>query len=89
MTGDKFRARADGYIKAARAVRSRGTDRRQPTMPSAASHPRRHFLRIAAGAAGLAAVSREAWAQAYPTRILDRQSIADEVRRYGAAGGRP
>ena len=30
--------------------------------------PRRQFLHLAAGAAGLAAVSRTAWAQAYPTR---------------------
>jgi tripartite-type tricarboxylate transporter receptor subunit TctC len=30
--------------------------------------PRRQFLHLAAGAAGLAAVPRTAWAQAYPTR---------------------
>ena len=30
--------------------------------------PRRHFLHLAAGAAALPAVSRMAWAQAYPTR---------------------
>jgi tripartite-type tricarboxylate transporter receptor subunit TctC len=30
--------------------------------------PRRRFLQLAAGAAGLPAVSRIAWAQAYPTR---------------------
>jgi len=30
--------------------------------------PRRHFLHLAAGAAALPAVSRIAWAQAYPTR---------------------
>jgi tripartite-type tricarboxylate transporter receptor subunit TctC len=30
--------------------------------------PRRNFLRLAAGAAALPAVSRIAWAQAYPTR---------------------
>jgi tripartite-type tricarboxylate transporter receptor subunit TctC len=30
--------------------------------------PRRQFLRLAAGAAGLPAMSRFAWAQAYPTR---------------------
>src|SRR5262245_45309584 len=30
--------------------------------------PRRNFLRMAAGAAALTAVSRIAWAQAYPTR---------------------
>jgi tripartite-type tricarboxylate transporter receptor subunit TctC len=30
--------------------------------------PRRQFLHLAAGAAALSAVSRFAWAQAYPTR---------------------
>ena len=30
--------------------------------------PRRQFLHLAAGAAALPAVSRIAWAQAYPTR---------------------
>jgi hypothetical protein len=30
--------------------------------------PRRQFLHLAAGAAALPAVSRDAWAQAYPTR---------------------
>ena len=30
--------------------------------------PRRNFLHLAAGAAALSAVSRFAWAQAYPTR---------------------
>src|SRR6478672_5500083 len=30
--------------------------------------PRRHFLHLLAGAAALPAVSRVAWAQAYPTR---------------------
>jgi tripartite-type tricarboxylate transporter receptor subunit TctC len=30
--------------------------------------PRRTFLHLAAGAAALSAVSRMAWAQAYPTR---------------------
>ena len=32
--------------------------------------PRRQFLHLAAGAAALPAVSRIAWAQAYPTRIV-------------------
>ena len=30
--------------------------------------PRRNFLHLAAGAAALPAISRFAWAQAYPTR---------------------
>jgi tripartite-type tricarboxylate transporter receptor subunit TctC len=33
-------------------------------------HPRRQFLHLAAGAVALPAVSRIAWAQAYPTRPL-------------------
>jgi hypothetical protein len=33
--------------------------------------PRRKFLRLAAGAAALPAVSCIAWAQAYPTRPCD------------------
>ena len=32
--------------------------------------PRRQFLHLAAGAAALPAVSRLAWAQAYPTRAV-------------------
>jgi hypothetical protein len=32
--------------------------------------PRRKFLHLAAGTAALPAVSRIAWAQAYPTRIV-------------------
>jgi hypothetical protein len=34
--------------------------------------PRRHFLHLAVGAAALSAVSRIAWAQAYPSRIVMR-----------------
>ena len=32
--------------------------------------PRRNFLHLAAGAAALPAVSRIAWAQAYPSRLV-------------------
>jgi tripartite-type tricarboxylate transporter receptor subunit TctC len=32
--------------------------------------PRRNFLHLAAGAAALPAVSRVAWAQAYPSRLV-------------------
>jgi tripartite-type tricarboxylate transporter receptor subunit TctC len=46
----------------------RGNDRRRPKTPSLGHHPRRRFLGLAAGAAALPAVSRIAWAQAYPTR---------------------
>ena len=41
----------------------RGNERRLVTQ-----HPRRRILSLAAGAAALPAVSRMAWAQAYPTR---------------------
>src|SRR5262245_30654022 len=41
----------------------RGNERRLVTQ-----HPRRRILRLAAGAAAMPAVSRMAWAQAYPTR---------------------
>src|SRR5262245_4299930 len=41
----------------------RGNERRLVTQ-----HPRRSILSLAAGAAALPAVSRFAWAQAYPTR---------------------
>jgi hypothetical protein len=37
-------------------------------IPPIGEHARRRFLRLAAGAAALPAVSRIAWAQAYPTR---------------------
>jgi tripartite-type tricarboxylate transporter receptor subunit TctC len=36
--------------------------------PSSCRHPRRRFLRLAASAAALPAVSRITWAQAYPSR---------------------
>src|SRR5262245_50439120 len=45
-----------------------GNDRRRLTTPLAEQNPRRRFLRLAAGAALLPAVSRFAWAQAYPAR---------------------
>src|ERR1700690_746265 len=48
--------------------RHRGNDRPHPKTPSSGQHPRRRFLGLAAGAAALPAVSRIAWAQAYPTR---------------------
>jgi tripartite-type tricarboxylate transporter receptor subunit TctC len=48
--------------------RPHGNNRPQPKTPSAGKHPRRQFLGLAAGAAALPAMSRIAWAQAYPTR---------------------
>src|SRR5215471_10872283 len=47
--------------------RSRPRGRPHPKMPSLGQHPRRRFLGLAAGAAALPAVSRIAWAQAYPS----------------------
>jgi hypothetical protein len=46
-----------------RLLLNRGNERRLVTQ-----HPRRRILGLAAGAAVLPAVSRVAWAQAYPTR---------------------
>ena len=43
----------------------RGNERRLVTQ-----HPRRRILSLAAGAAALPAVSRVAWAQAYPARTV-------------------
>ena len=39
--------------------------------------PRRNFLHLAAGAATLPALSRIAWAQAYPTRLLNSMLTYD------------
>jgi tripartite-type tricarboxylate transporter receptor subunit TctC len=47
--------------------RPHGNDRPHPKT-SSSGHPRRRFLGLAAGAAALPAVSRIAWARAYPTR---------------------
>jgi hypothetical protein len=46
--------------------------------------PRRYFLHLAAGAAALPALSRVAWAQAYPTLCLSQikfARIGDASRR--------
>jgi tripartite-type tricarboxylate transporter receptor subunit TctC len=45
-------------------------NRPRPKIPSSGQHPRRQFLRLAAGAASLPAVSRIAKAQTYPTRPI-------------------
>ena len=45
--------------------------------------PRRNFLHLAAGAAALPAVSRIAWAQAYPTRPI---TIVDTFPPGGSTG---
>ena len=61
--------------KAASAERRagrRGNDRRL-----AIEHPRRRILSLAAGAAALPAVSRMAWAQAYPSMTNCRPSLSD------------
>jgi len=51
-----------------RRSRPRVNDR--PQTPSKGQHPRRKFLRLAAGAAALPAVSRAAIAQSYPSRPI-------------------
>jgi tripartite-type tricarboxylate transporter receptor subunit TctC len=48
--------------------RPRRNNRPRPKIPSLGQHPRRRFLRLAAGAAALPAVSRIAQGQTYPTR---------------------
>jgi hypothetical protein len=48
--------------------RFNGNVRAHPKRPSSGRHPRRRFLRLAAGAAALPAVSRIASAKAYPPR---------------------
>jgi tripartite-type tricarboxylate transporter receptor subunit TctC len=48
--------------------RPRGNNRPHPKTPSSGRYPRRRFLRLAAGAAALPAMSRFTWAQTYPTR---------------------
>ena len=52
-------------VQKAATLRPRNNDRRV-----SGPHPRRRFLRLAAGTAVLPAVSRVAWAQAYPTRPI-------------------
>jgi tripartite-type tricarboxylate transporter receptor subunit TctC len=51
-----------------RRSRPRVKDRTYPKTPPSGQHPRRQFLRLAAGAAALPAFSRIARAQKYPTR---------------------
>jgi tripartite-type tricarboxylate transporter receptor subunit TctC len=48
----------------------RRNNRPSPKIPSSGEHPRRRFLRLAAGAATLPAVSRVATAQTYPSRPI-------------------
>jgi tripartite-type tricarboxylate transporter receptor subunit TctC len=51
-----------------RRPKPRGNSRNQPARPLNAQHPRRQFLRLAAGAAAVPALSRIAKAQVYPSR---------------------
>ena len=50
--------------------RPRRNDRPYPKTRPSGQHPRRQFLRLAVGAAALPAVSRDASAQAFPTRPI-------------------
>src|SRR5262249_31643056 len=66
-----FRAFWEGYMKS--SVRESGTPRRRSAPHGnerrlATQHPRRKFLHLAAGAAGLPFAPRIARAQAYPSR---------------------
>jgi len=47
-----------------------GNDRPHPKKPSSVQHPRRRFLRLAAGVAALQAASSIAMAQSYPSRPI-------------------
>jgi tripartite-type tricarboxylate transporter receptor subunit TctC len=51
-------------------LQPRRNNRPRPKIPSSGQHPRRRFLRLAAGAAALPTVSQFASAQAYPTRPI-------------------
>src|SRR5215469_18339102 len=53
-----------------RRSRPRVNDRPYPKTRPSGQHPRRQFLRLAVGAAALPAVSRDASAQAFPTRPI-------------------
>jgi tripartite-type tricarboxylate transporter receptor subunit TctC len=55
-------------LRQAAVPQRRRDDRPQPTSPFAGSHQRCQFLRMAAGVAGLAAVSHKTSAQIYPTQ---------------------
>src|ERR1700693_5337039 len=58
-----------GLVLFSKHVRSDGNFlRERPLMGGAMKIRRRQFLHLAAGAAALPAVSRIAWAQAYPSR---------------------
>ena len=70
--------------------RPRVNDRPHPKTRPSGQHPRRQFLRLAAGAAALPAVSRIAGAQTYPTRPITMivpigaGSVSDLVARVVA-----
>jgi tripartite-type tricarboxylate transporter receptor subunit TctC len=73
MTNSHHRAATSQHQAATpqRRSRSRVINRGpHPRTPSSGQHPRRRFLALTAGAAALPAISRIAWAQAYPTRPI-------------------
>src|SRR5215510_4058446 len=63
-----LRSRSGGRSSKPRASRRNEASRRAGISEDAMKLPRRNFLHLAVGAAALPAVTRTAWAQAYPTR---------------------
>src|SRR5262245_43085294 len=61
------RSRWRGPTRSSEVLQDRASRRAAPEQ-GIMKLPRRQFLHLAAGAAALPAVSRVAWAQAYPTR---------------------
>jgi tripartite-type tricarboxylate transporter receptor subunit TctC len=70
MKTSLHRAATSQHPAATPQRRSRPRVRPHPKTPSSSQHPRRRFLALTAGAAALPAISRIAWAQAYPTRPI-------------------
>ena len=66
----KASLRPAAMLSPQRRSRPRVNDRPYPKTRPSGQHPRRQFLRLAVGAAALPAVSRNASAQAYPTRPI-------------------
>jgi tripartite-type tricarboxylate transporter receptor subunit TctC len=69
MTGGIMRTSLHKSAGPERPLR-RASRKRQPIVPAADRHPRRRFLRLAAGAVALPAASRIARAQSFPTRPI-------------------
>src|SRR5262245_56965143 len=66
----KPKSRSGGRSSRRRTSKRNEASRRWDFRETLMKLPRRNFLHLAAGAAALPAVSRVAWAQAYPTRTV-------------------